>query len=54
MEQSIEQPKRTKIVLAFDEEVIRELEDTTETKSACQTALHYLIKGCLCVRANIH
>lgn len=28
-----EQPHRTKLVLAFDEEVIRELEDTTEVQT---------------------
>lgn len=33
MEEQIEQPRRTKMVLAFDEEVIRELEDTTEVQT---------------------
>lgn len=33
MELEREQPQRTKLVLAFDEEVIRELEDTTEVQT---------------------
>ena len=46
MMDEVGQPKRTKIVLAFDEEVIRELEDTTETKTAAgYTTYHPAKKG---------
>lgn len=46
MENQVELPRRTKIVLAFDEEVIRELEDTTEVQTpAGYTTYHPAQKG---------
>ena len=40
------QPQRTRIVLAYDEELIRELEDTTETQTpAGYTIYHPPKKG---------
>lgn len=61
MEQQVEQLKRTKVVLAFDEEVIRELEDTTETKTAAGYITYHPAKrgqdhntsGLRCVMAAI-